>query len=194
MNTATFLNSGIAKTVLLTLATGILISSCKRDKPAAEKHCWQVIDVVGNNLNYICDKTEAELLACAKAGTCGILNGGPGFSNCNYYMADGPKECYNINGSVYPEKITESHAALLAKCFGNRSGVYFKTTCVICAFWYHREKRTYKPTNTFVYSQITRQQFCSDTLATLYQGRQVTRKNDEDSLIVIQFSNDGTTW
>ena len=41
---------------------------------------------------------------------------------------------------------------------------------------------------------ITKQKFCGDTLSTLYQGRQIIRKDDADSLVIIQFSNNGTNW
>ncbi|RYD81965.1 MAG: hypothetical protein EOP53_04955 [Sphingobacteriales bacterium] len=171
----------------------VFLSSCNHDKSLDAKHCWQLIDNAGNNLNYICDKTEAELIACVNNNTCGVFNAGAGLNNCNYYMADGPKSCYLING-VVTEQITESQAALYAKCFFGSTGNYIKTDCDPCVFWYHREKRFRKPSTQFVYTQITKEKFCGDTLATLYQGRQIIRKDDADSLVIIQFSKDATNW
>ena len=179
--------------MLVFVCSLLFLISCKRDAPAAQKHCWQIIDNVGNAMANICDKTEAELLACVNNGSCGSFTGITPLTSCNYYQTDGPKDCYLINGSV-SEEITESQAKTYANCFGNRSGVYTRATCIPCAFWFHRKKSTYKPNNSFTYSTITRQRFCGDTLQTLFPGRQLIIKDDADSLIVIQFSDNGTNW
>lgn len=195
MNLQTVIKTSTLKKIFLPLFIigAIFLSSCKKENGGG-RHCWQLIDNAGNNLNIICDRTENELIACINNGNCGSFMGGATFTSCNYFNADGPKSCYLINGQASEQPLTEDQARVYASCFGSRQGSYVKADCLDCAFWYHREKRTYKPTNAFVYSTITRQKFCGDTLATLYPGRQIIRKDDADSLIVIQFSNNGTNW
>jgi hypothetical protein len=178
------------RTAILVLASFTLFfMSCKKE--SNKKYCWQMTDNIGNDLNVICDKTEAELLDCVNSGACGIY-GGP-VTNCNYYKVEGDKFCWKIN-NYYFRDITENRATLMARCFFGNATV-IKTDCSFaCAFWFHREKRTYKPNSTITYSQVTKENYCADTLATLYQGRQIIRKDDADSLIVIQFSNNGINW
>lgn len=166
-------------------------TGCKKE--TAERHCWQLIDSNGNDLNAVCDKTEAELLDCVKNNTCGSYFNGSSITNCNYYISDGNRFCWKINNSYYRD-LTESEASLYARCFfGNASPI--KVDCSFaCQRWYHREKKTFKPTATITYSFVTLENFCGDTVSTLYQGRQIIRKDDTDSLIVIQFSNNGSNW
>ena len=182
--------------ILLTifiLASCCCFLSCKDEQDPADRHCWTIIDNNGNDVAYICNKTEAELLVCTTNGTCGNFPPGTILSQCQYYQSDGPKFCYTINGQ-YRGELTESQAALYSRCFGGGGATPVKTTCIDCARWYHRIKRTHKASGTFGYSVITSQQFCGDTLATLYPGRQIILKDDADSLVVRQFSNNGTTW
>lgn len=177
------------KIPLLLLCLSLL--SCKKDS-IEERHCWQIIDAVGNDLNQVCNKTEAELLECASNGTCGTYNGGTGLTSCNYYIADEERFCWQINGNYF-DSLTTSQANLYATCFYN-GATAVKINCSNCAWWFHREKRTYKPSSTFTFSTVTREKFCGDTTATLFQGRQIIRKDDADSLIVIQFSSNGINW
>jgi hypothetical protein len=180
---------------ILSICFFVSIVSCKKDKaediPA--KHCWQLIDYNGNNLAEICDKTETELIACVTNNTCGSFLGGNTINSCNYYQSDGAKFCYQIGSRTTQEPITESHANLLSKCyFGGAAPV--KSTCIPCQYWYTRDKKTYKPNNTITYSYVTKTNYCGDTLTKIYQGRQIIKKDDADSLIVLQFSNNGTNW
>ncbi len=176
--------------ILLLSCCGFLFS-CENDQDPADRHCWTIIDALGNTVGQVCNRTEAELLLCASNGSCGFPSGTI-LTQCDYYQSDGAKFCYSFNGT-YAGELTESQAAVYGRCFfGGATPV--KVNCQNCAFWYHREKRTYKPTGQFVFSSITRQNFCGDTLTTLYQGRQIIRKDDADSLVVIQFSNNGTNW
>jgi hypothetical protein len=169
----------------------ILFIGCKKE--TEKRHCWQLIDNVGNDLNAVCDKTEAELLYCVKNNTCGTYFNGGSITSCNYYQTDGDRFCWKINNSYFRD-ITESQANLYARCFyGN--AIPAKVDCSFaCQRWYHREKKTYKPTSSITYSFVTLENFCGDTVATLYQGRQIIRKDDADSLIVTQFSNNGINW
>lgn len=170
----------------------VFFTGCKKNE-SEKRYCWQLIDNSGNDLTAICDKTEAELLDCVKNNQCGIFNNGNAITNCNYYKIEGSRFCWKINNN-YLRDLTENQAALYARCFyGNATAV--KIDCSFaCTPWYNRRKLTYKPNNSTTYSQITSQIYCGDTLATIYQGRQITIKDDIDSLIVIQFSNNGINW
>ncbi len=172
---------------LLAFVIFILIAGCKKNSD--KRACWQIIDFSGTDVTTICDKTEAELLECANNGTCGYGN----ITSCNYYKIGGEKYCWKI-GNSYINDITENKAKLLATCFMG-GATPTKIDCSLsCRNWYHREKKTYKPANTTTYSPTTIERFCGDTLSKLYHGRQITRKDNADSLIIIQFSNNGTSW
>ena len=167
----------------------VVSNSCKKNSD--KRYCWQIIDHVGFKMGVVCNKTEAELLACASNGNCGIALSGA-LTPCNYYKAEGEELCWYIDNR-YMLKATENEINHLRKCFNlNTSAI--KVDCSYCQNWYTREKRTYKPSNTFSYSPVTYKLYCGDTTRTLYQGRQIILKDDADSLIVIQFSNNGTSW
>jgi hypothetical protein len=180
----------ISSILLLLLLPVVMFNySCKKE--GEKKYCWQIIDNVGNDMGVVCDKTEAELLACVNNRTCGTYATGA-LTSCFYYKAEGEEFCWLINDS-YMIKATENKLAHLRRCF-NLSSTAIKVDCNYCQFWYNRKKSTYKPDGRFAYSPITHRQYCGDTTRTLYQGREIIIKNDADSLIVIQFSKEGTTW
>jgi hypothetical protein len=171
----------------------ISISSCKKANENVEKYCWQLLDANGGEVGQVCDKTEAELRDCILSNKCGTFNISNDLS-CNYYRADGEKFCWKIGNVISATgKINEFGANLLAKCYGVTQPPV-KTTCIDCARWYVREKKLFKPQNTITYSPLRVPLLCGDTLTKLFQGRQIIRKDDADSLIVIQFSNDGQNW
>ena len=180
---------------ILIVCVSFFIVSCKKDKAEeiSAKHCWQIIDYSGNNLAQICDKTEAELIECVNNKTCGNFLGPNPITSCNYYQTDGEKFCYQIGNSTTSEPVTESYANLLSRCYRGGAAI-IKTTCITCQRWYTRDKMTYKPNNTTTYTQIRIGNYCGDTLTKIYQGRQIIKKDDADSLIVLQFSNNGTNW
>jgi hypothetical protein len=179
---------------ILSIYFFISIVSCKKDKAEDEsaKHCWQLIDYNGNNLSEICDKTESELIACVTNSTCGSFLGGNTITSCNYYQTDGEKFCYQI-GNITPDPMTESQAKLIAKCYYGNAPL-IKLDCVTCKFWYTREKLQKKPAGNINYSAVTKRNYCGDTLTKIFQGKQVIRKDDADSLVIIQFSNNGQNW
>ena len=179
---------------ILIVCVSLFIISCKKDKAEeiSAKHCWQIIDYSGNNLAQICDKTEAELLECVANNTCGNFIGTNPITTCNYYQTDGEKFCYQI-GNITPDPMTESQAKLLAKCFYGNAPL-IKLDCVACKFWYTREKKQKKPSGIIYYSPANKRNYCGDTLNVIFQGKQVIRKDDADSLIIIQFSNNGQNW
>ena len=185
------------KIFLAILSVGFIfsISSCNKDSSEglSAKHCWQLVDFSGNNLAQLCDKTEAELIECVNNRSCGNFFGGGPITSCNYYQADGEKLCYQIGSNVTPDPLTESHAKLIARCYyGNAPLIKFD--CIACKFWYTREKLQKKPSGSIVYSPVTKRNYCGDTLTKIFQGRQIIRKDDADSLIIIQFSNNGQNW
>jgi hypothetical protein len=180
---------------ILSICFFVSIVSCKKDKAedAPAKHCWQLIDFNGNQMGEICDKTEAELLACVANSSCGSFLGGNALTSCNYYQSDGEKFCYQIGSSITPDPMTESQAKLIAKCYyGNATLI--KLDCIACKFWYTREKLQKKPAGNINYSAVTKRNYCGDTLTKIFQGKQVIRKDDADSLVIIQFSNNGQNW
>jgi hypothetical protein len=175
--------------IIILLLVTLLSYSCKKE--GEKKYCWQIIDQLANDMGVVCDKTEAELTTCVNNGTCGFYNGGT-LTSCFYYKVEGEEFCWFVDNS-YMIRATENKLALLRKCF-NLSSTALKVDCNYCQFWYSRKKSTYKPDGRFAYSPITQKQYCGDTTRTLYQGREIIVKNDADSLIVIQFSNDGMSW
>jgi hypothetical protein len=179
---------------ILSICFFVSIVSCKKDKAedVPVKHCWQIVDYAANNLAEVCDKTEAELIACVTNNTCGSFLGGNTINSCNYYQSDGEKFCYQI-GNITPDPMTESQAKLLARCFYSNAPLT-KLDCVACKFWYTREKQQKKPSGIIYYSAITKRNYCGDTLTKIFQGKQVIRKDDADSLVIIQFSNNGQNW
>jgi hypothetical protein len=181
------------KTFILILTAVIFLSTgCKKNSEEDTKYCWQVVDNTGNKLVVICDKTETELKDCIQNNICGIFNIGT-VTDCNYYKAGGDKFCWNINNNYYRD-YTETEAAFRARC-GLVTTPPIKVDCnFVCERWYNRTKRTYKPANTTTYSMVRIENYCGDTLTTLYPGRQIILKNDMDSLVVFQFSRNGVDW
>jgi hypothetical protein len=175
--------------VVLILVITLLTYSCKKE--SEKKYCWQLIDQAGNEVGMVCDKTEAELQACVSNRTCITYSAGT-LSPCSYYKAEGEEHCWLINSS-YMLKASENKLAHLKKCF-NLISTAVKVDCDYCQFWYNRKKSISRLDGKLFYSPITHQQYCGDTTKTLYQGRQIIIKDDADSLIVIQFSKDGSSW
>lgn len=149
---------------------------CKKDSP---KFCWQKVDNFGNRLEVVCNKTKAEMQMLYP-------------NSCSYFKAGGEKFCWMRNG-VFIKDASQEEIDYVNRCFG-ATGTATKVDCSYCGRWYHREKRTYKPTNTATYSTVTIETFCGDTAKTIFQGRQVLIRETADSLIVRQFSNNGTNW
>lgn len=163
--------------VTLFLLTG---TGCKKGYPLlAQRFCWQVIDNFGSPMQEVCNKTEAEMKAR--------------YNSCNYYKNSGEKACWWADG-MFLENMTKEGADLHVRCFWPNAGAAVKVACHFCQTFYHRRKMTYKPANTITYSPVSRERFCGDTSATLYHRRQVILKDTPDSLIVLQFSNNGSEW
>jgi hypothetical protein len=168
---------------LLTIAAALLliIMSCKKngnseviDNPN-KKYCWVTLDVQLIILDTICDKTAAEIAMIDSAGF--------------YYRQDEPLKCwYKASTNQYAKDLPQS---IITKFFG---AGYTVVNCGYCASWYLREKRRYLPTNSITYSPVTFKRFCGDTVATLFRGREIPLRQTVDSVIVTQFSDNGTNW
>ena len=144
--------------------------SCKKDKA----YCWQLVDAFGNEMNSVCGKTEKEMQTAYP-------------KPCNYYKIEGTKYCWYTSNRGFIKDKPEAYITKLKQCFNLSSPV--KVACDYCQTWYTRQKNTYKPTNTITYSTVHVQQYCGDTVHTLYKGREILVRETADSLITIQFSN-----
>lgn len=169
----------------LLVAFLILLAGCKKSVPPLlpvpePKFCWQLIDAFGNHLQEVCDRTESEMRALHS-------------DSCSYFKNVGEKLCWLADSTFLPE-MTASEVELYKRCFQPNSSVAVKVDCNYYQKWYHREKRTYKPANTITYSVVRVERFCGDTATKLYQGRQIILRETTDSLIVLQFSNNGSNW
>src|SRR5258708_15344904 len=178
------------------LSTGTIIClsflvSCTKE--SNQKHCWQIVDNLGNNLTQICDKTEAQLIACAKNGTCNIAPG-TDLKPCSYYMSDTKQYCWLINNRYYYNKMTEDEVNKLMQCHFP-GGTASKADCNSnCQNWYSRKKSTSLQTEMFTYSPVTFRTWCGDSADIINSNRKIILKSDFDSLIIIQFSIDGIYW
>jgi hypothetical protein len=182
----------ISSQILLTFGL-LFFVSCKKTNDSA-KHCWQIIDVSGNLLNQICNKSESEMLACVNSGACGTYNGGRPLTSCEYYQTDGDLFCWKINNRYY-SNLTESAANVYAKCFsGDSATVPLKIACSSCLNYFTREQiTTYAPTDTVYYTPISYNQYCGDSLAIVASGNH-TIKSTPDTVIIQQFSVNGVDF
>lgn len=154
------------------LMAAFITQAC--EKPDQE-YCWQVIDNLGNDIYQVCGKTQSEMEE--------------DFPNsCNYYKA-GDLFCWYTDGGVFIEDRSESYIEHAQQCFG--LGNATKVSCDYCDKYYTREKHTYKPTGSFQYSTVRFQQYCGDTAQVLFHGREIILRDTPDSLITVQFSNNG---
>lgn len=117
------------------------------------------------------------------------------YSNSCAYYKYGEKFCWLVNDSVFFRAISEDGVRQTMVCFNHTNNyTAVKISCDYCKKFYHRLKKTYKPDNTFTFSETKVQQFCGDTAQKLFPGRQIIEKETADSLIVRQFSGDGIQW
>lgn len=150
------------------IAISIVLISCKKEK----EHCWQVYDMLGNEMGIVCGKTESEIKT--EYGSF-------------YDRANAPKYCWkylNTNGTAgYSENLTEKIAGYW---FRNATHLE-KVTCGYCQTWYTREKGVLKSTGQYRYQQIRTELYCGDTCATIYAGRLVILRETQDSIIYHEF-------
>jgi hypothetical protein len=148
-------------------------SSCIK---VSNKHCWQLLDAFGNDVGTVCDKSEAQMKASYP-------------SSCNYYKLGGTNYCWLIDNNIFVKDKPQEYIDLFLHCYNYANAK--KVACDYCQIWYTRQKNIYKPANTFRYSTVTIQRLCGDTVHTLFPGREIILRESADSLIVLQFSNDG---
>ena len=177
---------------LISISILILIVIISCSKSANDKYCWQIVDFNGNNIEMICDKTEAELINCVDNGTCGNATIIGTLGSCNYYKIDGAKYSWMINDKFY-KSLYADQARLMAHCYGNNT-TPLQVDSNYCKKWYTRKIITFKPNQSTTYSGISSQDYCADSLKTIYQGRKIVLRDVTDSLIVLEFSSDGMHW
>jgi hypothetical protein len=167
----------IALTLLL-----LFFAGCKKGPLSlvGSRHCWQVLDGMGNPLQEVCNKSESQMKAMYPNG-------------CRYYKNDGEKFCWLV-GNVFLSNLTKEGLEMYVRCYNISGGTPQKAPCNYCQHWYHRLKRTYKPATSITYSPVYKEYFCGDTASKIFQGRQVVLKDTPDSLVVRQFSRDAITW
>jgi hypothetical protein len=144
------------------------------DSEPAPTYCWMLVNLSGNRMGKICNRTEKEMSDSLP-------------SPCNYYKLGGEEFCWLLDGATYIEKMPEEYVKLVVKCFGKTS--YKKVECGYCQTWYTRQKDIYKPSNTATYSKVKVERMCGDTVKTLYNRREVTLRETSDSLIVLEYGN-----
>ena len=159
--------------ILCILTTGLL--ACSKEN---KKYCWAIVDALGNQYGQECDKSEKEMAEK--------------YSNsCSYYKEEDQKFCWMMNGN-FIKNASEAQMEHARRCFAQP--VATKVDCSYCEKLYSREKRTYKPNSTTSYTSVTFKTYCGTDLTAIPANKQITRKDDADSLIIIQFSVDGATW
>lgn len=150
----------------------LLFLACTKEKN--DTHCWQLLDNYGAEMGTVCGKTEEQMKTLYP-------------NTCSWYRQEGETFCWLINGRTFVKDKSQSGIDRYLQCYGGGTAV--KVDCSYCKTFYWRLKQTYKPDNSFTYSQVTVQQYCGDTARTLYHGRQVILRDTPDSLIVVQFSS-----
>ena len=164
--------------IILSLFTLINISCKKSSTPEPEitKFCWNITSPALVVMGTVCDKTAAEMATAYPDGW--------------YFRSDEQLKCYfETSSNAFLKNFPPS---LMSKAYPNRN--FTAVSCSYCARWYYREKKKYLPNNSITYSAITVKQFCGDTLATLYRSREIPLRQSTDSIITLQFSDNGTDF
>jgi hypothetical protein len=156
---------------ILLLGAMFVIDSCKKE--SNNKYCWQITDPNGNLINSVCNKTLSEIQSLYP-------------NSCSYYKIEGEEYCWFVDGRLFIKNVTENYLNHYLQCYSSGSAV--KVACDYCEHWYSRQKNTYKPNNTIFYSPIYFQQYCGDTVHTIFQGREIVLRESPDSVITLQFS------
>jgi hypothetical protein len=162
---------------LLNILIVISFLSCKKD--SEKKHCWAIVDNLGSQFSQICNKTEAQISLEYP-------------NSCSYYKVEEQTYCWTLPNGGFVKNASESQMAFYTRCFGQAAAT--KVDCSFCEKWFSREKRTYKPTSSTTYTVISFKNYCGSDLTSIPPNRQIIRKDDADSLIIVQFSSDGTNW
>ena len=168
------------KNLLFLLFILLSLVGCKKE--SNRKHCWTLFDFQGNITGNVYDISENQLWD--KYGG-DIL-----FDSCSYERCDDKMYCFLVDDLGLTE-MSRSRAELKNRCL--RIGGYHEYVEVPCDYkircercWV-REKAIYKPTGEEFYTHYNPEKFCDDTLATIFNGRELIRKDDADSLVIIQF-------
>ena len=144
----------IKKSFLLVLMAFFIGIGCEKNSsgdpvdpvdPPGATYCWQLLDVAGNVMGKLCDRTEAQMKDSFPIP-------------CSYYKLGDSVFCWLIDGSTYIENVPEDYIKRFIKCYNKTS--YTRVTCGYCQFWYTRQKEMYKPTKKASYSPVQHKSLC----------------------------------
>src|SRR5690349_2885994 len=116
--------TGLLIFLLLAMWTGI---SCKKEP--TKTFCWQLLDLLGNPLNTVCGKTEAEMQVSYP-------------NPCTYYIV-GDNYCWLLDSLFFIPDKPQDFIDRYHHCFNYTSAI--KVSCDYCQKWYTRQKYLYKP-------------------------------------------------
>ena len=169
----------------------LIIVSFSCNKNTDSKACWYIVDYNGQLLESVCNKTEPEVRSYIKnlPGRQSIPDSN---LDCLYYKVETDKYCWQINNKCY-KNFTTAQANLYAHCYFGVSAT--KVTCdSCCTNWYNRYMYRKNLGGVINYSSVFSKRYCGIALDTIHQSKRDTILLNQDSLIVLQYSENGSTW
>lgn len=168
------------KYISLALIVFAFCSSCTKEKDPNDsfpRYCYVITNPNLDSLKTVCNKTIHDMAREYPDGW--------------YYKSDAELLCwYNASTRQFVKKCPINLALRVAPGGGSISSV----SCDYCASWFHRVKRKYVPTGGITYDLAIKEQFCADSLRTLFRGREIPVRQSADSVITLQFSDNGINW
>jgi len=174
------------KKLIVLFSISFLIYGCNKNGNN-QTYCWQLVDPAGNLLEQLCNMTEDQLTHCS---FCGYPADSTGVTihSCMYYIAT-PNEavsCWILNGRLY-KNVTLSYVNHMKSCNGISTAVIADCNTTICKNWYCKNVNVSKTTGDSTVYQQDYNQFCGDTLNTLFTGRLVKLYDTKDSVYYREF-------
>ena len=168
------LKLNIMKRAAIFIFAVFILCCCRKD--SNKKHCWRLLDALGNAYGDVCDKSEKDMEAA--------------YSPCNYYKLGEEEFCWWIDNAIFIKNMPQDFIDHFMQCNPGRTNAV-KVACNYCQNWYTRQKNIYKPTGSFTYGMVRTERFCGDTVQVLFQGKEIILRETADSLIKLQFSSNG---
>lgn len=152
----------------------ILICSCKKSDP---KTCWYLVDGIGNIINQVCNKTEAEMTA--EYG-----------SQYGFYKTSDPLYCWKLTRQSSPDIYEHNLPQYIVDKY-SAGYVSEKVNCNSFCIWKILFKHKSKITGFYTPTTAKKETFLTaltDTCATLYVGRIVIVNETADSIHTAEFN------
>lgn len=153
--------------------------SCKKEIDPNDGHpryCYVITNQNLDSLKTVCNKTQYDMYQ--------------EYPDLWFYRSDAEKRCwYNAGTGKFTKNCPIELVSRISPGGSNSS-----VSCDYCANWYHRVKRKHIPTGGTLYDQPRTEQFCADSLRTLFRGREISLRQSTDSVITLQFSDNGINW